>query len=187
MFSNCCLILSSDCFVCHCICSISTFQGEGYHNYHHEFPHDYRNGIRWYHYDPTKWMVRFLSYFGLCSRLIRFPNNEIIKARLQVKQQELDSLKRLIDWGQDISTLKTMDWDTVRARVAEGEKLVIIEGIVHKIDDFVAMHPGGQNILEFWNGRDATNAFNGEVYRHSKNARNLMAHFRIAILEEKLE
>ena len=29
--------------------------GEGYHNYHHEFPSDYRNGIEWYQYDPTKW------------------------------------------------------------------------------------------------------------------------------------
>ena len=25
--------------------------GEGYHNYHHRFPSDYRNGIRWYHWD----------------------------------------------------------------------------------------------------------------------------------------
>ena len=28
--------------------------GEGYHNFHHIFASDYRNGIRWYHYDPTK-------------------------------------------------------------------------------------------------------------------------------------
>jgi len=31
--------------------------GEGYHNFHHEFPNDYRNGIMWYHYDPTKWLI----------------------------------------------------------------------------------------------------------------------------------
>src|SRR5882757_2331953 len=24
--------------------------GEGYHNYHHTFANDYRNGIRWYHW-----------------------------------------------------------------------------------------------------------------------------------------
>lgn len=29
--------------------------GEGYHNFHHEFPSDYRNAIQWYQYDPTKW------------------------------------------------------------------------------------------------------------------------------------
>ncbi len=125
-----------------------------------------------------------LAYFGLCSRLIRFPNNEIVKARIQVQQQELDSLKKHIDWGKDISSLPSMDWEAVRARVSKGETLVVIEGVVHKIDDFLSMHPGGQKILEFWNGREATQAFNGEVYRHSKNARNLLAHFRIATLKE---
>ena len=32
--------------------------GEGYHNFHHEFPNDYRNGIEWYQYDPTQWFIR---------------------------------------------------------------------------------------------------------------------------------
>jgi stearoyl-CoA desaturase (delta-9 desaturase) len=161
--------------------------GEGYHNFHHEFPHDYRNGIRWYHYDPTKWVIRFLSWFRLCTRLIRFPGNEIEKARIQVMQQELDERKAKIDWGQPIESLLPMTWATVERRVNEGETLIVIEGLVHKLDDFISQHPGGPKILEFWNGRDATQAFNGEVYRHSKGARNLLAHFRIATLEEKLE
>lgn len=40
--------------------AIVTF-GEGYHNFHHTFPNDYRNGYRWYHWDPTKWIIRGLS------------------------------------------------------------------------------------------------------------------------------
>lgn len=166
--------------------ALATF-GEGYHNYHHEFPHDYRNGIRWYHYDPTKWVIRFLSWFNLCSRLIRFPANEIEKAKIQVKQQELDSAKARIDWGVPVEGLLPMSWATIASRVEDGEKLIVVEGIVHKIDEFISEHPGGARILEFWNGRDATNAFNGEVYKHSKGARNLLAHFRIAKLQEKLE
>lgn len=31
--------------------------GEQYHNYHHTFPRDYRNGIRWFDFDPTKWLI----------------------------------------------------------------------------------------------------------------------------------
>ena len=31
--------------------------GEGYHNFHHRFPFDYRNGVRWWHYDPAKWLI----------------------------------------------------------------------------------------------------------------------------------
>lgn len=170
----------------HIITALVTF-GEGYHNFHHEFPHEYRNGIQWYHYDPTKWMIKGLSLVGLCSGLTTMPENEISKARVQVRQQQLDKIKATIDWGQDISKLSAMSWSTVNARVADGEKLVIIEGIVHKVDEFVSVHPGGTKILEFWNGRDATRAFNGEVYRHSKGARNLLSHMRIAKLDEQLE
>jgi stearoyl-CoA desaturase (delta-9 desaturase) len=35
--------------------------GEGYHNFHHQFPSDYRNGVRWYHWDPSKWFIFLLS------------------------------------------------------------------------------------------------------------------------------
>ena len=28
--------------------------GEGYHNFHHRFPSDYRNGVRWWQFDPDQ-------------------------------------------------------------------------------------------------------------------------------------
>lgn len=43
--------------------------GEGYHNYHHTFASDYRNGIKWYHFDPTKWLIWSLAKCGLASDL----------------------------------------------------------------------------------------------------------------------
>jgi stearoyl-CoA desaturase (delta-9 desaturase) len=45
--------------------------GEGYHNYHHIFQGDYRNGIRWWHYDPTKWLIWTMSKLGLANDLKR--------------------------------------------------------------------------------------------------------------------
>ena len=50
--------------------SLLTF-GEGYHNYHHTFANDYRNGVRWFHYDPTKWMIWTLNKLGLATGLKR--------------------------------------------------------------------------------------------------------------------
>jgi len=35
--------------------------GEGYHSYHHRFPFDYRNGVRWWQYDPSKWLIWVLA------------------------------------------------------------------------------------------------------------------------------
>lgn len=45
--------------------------GEGYHSYHHRFPNDYRNGILWYHWDPSKWIIFLLSKLGLAWDLKR--------------------------------------------------------------------------------------------------------------------
>ena len=43
--------------------------GEGYHNYHHAHPIDYRNGWRWYHYDPSKWLIKGMSFLKLTQNL----------------------------------------------------------------------------------------------------------------------
>jgi stearoyl-CoA desaturase (delta-9 desaturase) len=56
--------------------------GEGYHNFHHKFQFDYRNGIRWYHWDPTKWSIQMANLFGLAKKLKTVNFSEILKARL---------------------------------------------------------------------------------------------------------
>jgi stearoyl-CoA desaturase (delta-9 desaturase) len=55
--------------------------GEGYHNYHHRFPSDYRNGIRWWHWDPTKWLIWVFSQMGLTYELKRTSPEAILQAR----------------------------------------------------------------------------------------------------------
>lgn len=56
--------------------------GEGYHNYHHIFQKDYRNGIRWFQWDPTKWMISLCSRLGLATALHREPDFKIQRAML---------------------------------------------------------------------------------------------------------
>ena len=43
--------------------------GEGYHNYHHMYPTDYRNGPRWYHFDLSKCLIRGLYSLRLAMSL----------------------------------------------------------------------------------------------------------------------
>ncbi len=66
------------------VLAVLTF-GEGYHNYHHSFQGDYRNGIRWWHYDPTKWVLTVFSWVGLTSRLKRASQLQVEKARLAMQ------------------------------------------------------------------------------------------------------
>jgi stearoyl-CoA desaturase (delta-9 desaturase) len=61
--------------------------GEGYHNFHHIFAHDYRNGVRWWQWDPTKWLVAAMQYVGLARRLKRTPAFQIQRALLAMQFQ----------------------------------------------------------------------------------------------------
>ncbi len=57
--------------------------GEGYHNYHHAFQHDYRNGVKPWQFDPTKWMIWTLSKLGLTSGLRRVSDERILLAEMR--------------------------------------------------------------------------------------------------------
>jgi stearoyl-CoA desaturase (delta-9 desaturase) len=61
--------------------------GEGYHNFHHIFAHDYRNGVRWWQWDPTKWLVASMHFLGLARRLKRTPAFQIQRALLAMQFQ----------------------------------------------------------------------------------------------------
>lgn len=69
------------------VISFLTF-GEGYHNYHHTYANDYRNGVRWYHFDPSKWLIWTLSRLGLANRLSRV-DWETIEKRKVLEGQRL--------------------------------------------------------------------------------------------------
>lgn len=61
--------------------------GEGYHNFHHRFQSDYRNGVRWYQLDPTKWFVWCMSKVGVTRDLKRASQRAIQRAKEQVRAQ----------------------------------------------------------------------------------------------------
>ena len=68
------------------ILSLFTY-GEGYHNFHHKYAGDYRNGVRWYDFDPSKWLIYLSSKAGWTRGLKRTPKPviEAEKASMQLK------------------------------------------------------------------------------------------------------
>lgn len=63
--------------------------GEGYHNYHHYFQADYRNGVRWYQWDPSKWVIALMAVVGLAKRLKKVSAEEILKARIAMDEKRI--------------------------------------------------------------------------------------------------
>jgi len=65
--------------------------GEGYHNFHHEFQYDYRNGVKSWQIDPTKWLIWILSKLRLVQKLRRAPKEKVILAELMEAQRQLET------------------------------------------------------------------------------------------------
>ena len=68
--------------------AIFTF-GEGYHNFHHEFQHDYRNGVKPWQFDPTKWTIWLLEKVGMVRNLRTVPEEKILKAQIAEQERQM--------------------------------------------------------------------------------------------------
>jgi stearoyl-CoA desaturase (delta-9 desaturase) len=79
--------------------------GEGYHNFHHIFQNDYRNGVRWYQWDPTKWMINACAWMGLASNLKRVPSFKIQRAMLSM---QLKQASNQLEQTRDSEPLREM-------------------------------------------------------------------------------
>lgn len=97
------------------VISFLTF-GEGYHNYHHTYANDYRNGVRWYHFDPTKWLIWTLHKLGLAWNLKKI-DPAIVKKRMVIEHKRLLSEKIKVLWGEKC--------DEVQARIDELSSQII--------------------------------------------------------------
>ncbi len=101
--------------------------GEGYHNFHHHFPADYRNGVRWYQWDPTKWLITLLEKAGFAWDLKRVSRFRILAAKLTAENQRIcDQLKtdQYIPNLQTIITLVNTQYEKLRQALGDWERSV---------------------------------------------------------------
>lgn len=165
----------------HVITALVTL-GEGYHNFHHEFPSDFRNAIQWWQYDPTKWCIWAWKQLGLAYDLKKFPHNEIEKGRLQQQQKKLDQKRATLDWGIPLENLPVVSWDDFVQESKNGKAWIAVAGVIHDVGKFIKDHPGGKALINSAIGKDATAIFNGGVYNHSNAAHNLLSTMRVGVI-----
>jgi len=104
--------------------AVFTF-GEGYHNYHHEFQYDYRNGVRPWQFDPTKWTIWFLSKIGLVSSLRKVPEEKILKARIAEQDRHLQSKLGGKPLSESIAAMLENNRSRLNQALTEWEKLLV--------------------------------------------------------------
>ncbi|KAL6942501.1 stearoyl-CoA 9-desaturase [Hanseniaspora vineae] len=168
------------------VTALITF-GEGYHNFHHEFPSDYRNAIKWYQYDPSKVAIYVTSKMGLSYNLKKFSQNAIEQGILQQKEKKLNRERAKLDWGTAVADLPAWSAKDFEENLKKNPNLIVVSGIVHDVSKYYDDHPGGETLLQASLGKDATKAFHGGVYLHSNAAHNVLANLRCAVLEDHLK
>ena len=110
--------------------AIFTF-GEGYHNFHHEFQHDYRNGVKPWQWDPTKWAIWTLSKIGLVKGLRTVPEEKILKAQIAEQERLLkrklasnpapDAIHAMIENARGQVHEAVVRWETLLSQYREAK------------------------------------------------------------------
>jgi stearoyl-CoA desaturase (delta-9 desaturase) len=133
---------------------------------------DYRNAIKWYQYDPTKWFIWMSEKLGLASHLKVFPENEVRKGQLTMELKKLKETQERLAWPSDSNDLPVVSWDSFQEQALK-RPLILVSGFIHDVGTFINEHPGGPHLLIKFIGKDATTAFFGGVYDHSNAAHNV--------------
>ncbi|GAA0853864.1 acyl-CoA desaturase [Aliiglaciecola litoralis] len=93
--------------------------GEGYHNYHHIFEYDYRNGIEWWQFDPTKWLIGSLAFVGLAKNLRRVPEERIEKARMAMMMQRTQQRISTMHGAEELMNKLQREYDVLMTRMSD--------------------------------------------------------------------
>lgn len=93
--------------------------GEGYHNFHHIFEYDYRNGIKWYQFDPTKWLIRGLAVIGWAKNLRRCPEERIEKALVAMQLQNMKEKVSALPDAEEVMLRLQKEYDLLVQKMAE--------------------------------------------------------------------
>jgi len=121
--------------------AVLTF-GEGYHNYHHFFQADYRNGVNWYHWDPSKWVIKSMAIVGLAKRLKKVSAEEILKARIAMDE------KRIIARGANMERVQALRERIVAAQARW--KAIQVDFAKFKAERKAALHSGVSQASDAW-------------------------------------
>ena len=151
--------------------------GEGYHNYHHFFQYDYRNGVKWWQYDPSKWIIYGLSKIGLTWDLKRVPDVTIQHAQTEMAfklaekkvatfsgnlTSDFQAIKDRLNSEQQAFKQTIAEWQALKTQAIEMKKNEFAQRI-HEVDDKL---------------KDQFSGIENKLRNHAQQIENLVNHLK---------
>jgi stearoyl-CoA desaturase (delta-9 desaturase) len=152
--------------------------GEGYHNFHHQWQWDYRNGARWFQWDSTKWLLNMMAWVGLVGQFRRVPASAMEQARLKMEEKRLR--ERLALTSPAVAT-------PMHRRVAEARLKLdhALEALHQRREDWQAKKAEwrvkGQAKAEAW--REVKAEWEASMAQHRTDLKAAWAEWKAARLE----
>ena len=151
--------------------------GEGYHNYHHFFQYDYRNGVKWWQYDLSKWIIYGLSKIGLTWDLKRIPDVTIQHAQTEMAfklaekkvatfsgnlTSDFQAIKDRLNSEQQAFKQTIAEWQALKTQAIEMKKNEFAQRI-HEVDDKL---------------KDQFSGIENKLRNHAQQIENLVNHLK---------
>lgn len=151
--------------------------GEGYHNYHHFFQYDYRNGVKWWQYDPSKWIIYGLSKIGLTWDLKRVPDVTIQHAQTEMAfklaekkvatfsgnlTSDFQAIKDRLNSEQQAFKQTIAEWQALKTQAIEMKKNEFAQRI-HEVDGKL---------------KDQFSGIEDKLRNHAQQIENLVNHLK---------
>ena len=124
------------------VLAVFTF-GEGYHNFHHIFENDYRNGIYWWQYDPTKWFIKSTHWLGLTEKLRTTPKIKIEQAKAKQalklaldkieEHPDMQHLKQALNDEFDLLMGKLKDYYELKKQLLDQKRSGLVAKYEHSL------------------------------------------------------
>ncbi|EAU92568.2 acyl-CoA desaturase 1 [Coprinopsis cinerea okayama7 len=167
--------------------------GEGNHNFHHSFPHDFRSGPSNLDWDPSKWIIIGLHHLGWVSGLRKAREIDVTDSLEHMKKKTLHPGVAL---EEEDSEWQGEVWNDAEVFTFQEKNpsrcLLLLGGYVVDVTRYLGEHPGGAAHLRTHsirkqgdiNSTGAQWAFYGGFNNHSRAAKKRMREMRIAKLIE---
>lgn len=115
--------------------------GENWHNFHHAFANDYRNGHKWYHLDVHKWIIALMFRIGLAHDLVSTPKLRIESMKEQVARKTLSKIGEQIDLIE--KTSKYIHTSAVaKLKMAEESAIKLADDLSKNLDNVIITAKG---------------------------------------------
>jgi stearoyl-CoA desaturase (delta-9 desaturase) len=139
--------------------------GEGFHNFHHAFPQDYRNGVTAWSFDPSKWIIHGLSWVGVTYDLKRISPVKQWQRRVQTALG--DAATGTPSISRVRATRAALEQQLERTRVR-------LERMIERGHELDLSNPQARQELREW----AARLMQDRVDRLGRSARRKLEHVR---------